>query len=178
MQARVAWPALRRAQLAAAHQRPASASLATPADALHRYYPSGVATHRAEARDAHGLRPGDELHGFHVEAVTSVPEFGGEVVCLRHLGTGARHVHVDTADTSNVFCVAFRTPPTDSTGTPHILEHTVLCGSEQFPVRDPFFAMMKRSLNSFMNALTGPIHTMYPFSTQVRFFHSSRCGPG
>ncbi|KUF95442.1 Ras-related protein RABA5d [Phytophthora nicotianae] len=59
----------------------------------------------------------------------------------------------------------FRTPPSNSTGVAHILEHTVLCGSKRFPVRDPFFNMIKRSLNTYMNALTGADHTMYPFST-------------
>lgn len=61
----------------------------------------------------------------------------------------------------------FRTPPSDSTGVPHILEHTVLCGSRHYPVRDPFFNMLKRSLNTFMNAMTASEFTMYPFATQV-----------
>ena len=60
----------------------------------------------------------------------------------------------------------FRTPPDDHTGKPHILEHLATCGSKHYPVRDPFFNMLKRSLNTFMNALTGTDFTMYPFSTQ------------
>ena len=65
----------------------------------------------------------------------------------------------------NVFAVLFRTPPDDDTGKPHILEHLATCGSKMYPVRDPFFAMMKRSLNTYMNAWTGADFTMYPFST-------------
>ena len=65
----------------------------------------------------------------------------------------------------NVFAVLFRTPPDDNTGKPHILEHLATCGSKMYPVRDPFFAMMKRSLNTYMNAWTGADFTMYPFST-------------
>ena len=66
----------------------------------------------------------------------------------------------------NVFLVAFRTQPMDSKGTAHILEHTALCGSEKFPVRDPFFLMIRRSLNTFMNAFTAADWTAYPFATQ------------
>jgi hypothetical protein len=84
----------------------------------------------------------------------------------RHRATGARHVHLDAKDSNNVFLVAFLTVPEDSTGVAHILEHTVLCGSERFPVRDPFFMMTRRSLSTFMNAFTGADWTAYPFATQ------------
>ncbi len=82
-----------------------------------------------------------------------------------HEITGARHVHIASPMTENVFLVALRTIPTDSTGVAHILEHTVLCGSERYPVRDPFFLMLRRSLNSFMNAMTSSDWTAYPFAT-------------
>jgi Zn-dependent M16 (insulinase) family peptidase len=85
---------------------------------------------------------------------------------LIHGPTGARHVHIANNDRENTFGVAFRTVPSDSTGVAHILEHTVLCGSERFDVRDPFFSMLKRGLSTFMNALTASDWTMYPFSTQ------------
>lgn len=73
---------------------------------------------------------------------------------------------MDTADTNNVFAVTLRTVPTDSTGVAHILEHTTLCGSKVFPVRDPFFHMLKRSLNTFMNAMTSADWTCFPFATK------------
>ena len=84
----------------------------------------------------------------------------------KHNVTGAIHYHLATNHDENVFLVAFRTQPMDSKGEAHILEHTALCGSEKFPVRDPFFLMIRRSLNTFMNAFTAADWTAYPFATQ------------
>ena len=96
----------------------------------------------------------------HVEALDIlVSEF-------KHKVTGAIHYHLATEHDENVFLVAFRTQPMDSKGEAHILEHTALCGSEKFPVRDPFFLMIRRSLNTFMNAFTAADWTAYPFATQ------------
>ena len=86
----------------------------------------------------------------------------------RHDTTGARHYHLATDDDQNVFLVGLRTVPEDSTGVAHILEHTALCGSERYPVRDPFFMMIRRSLNTFMNAFTSSDWTAYPFATRNR----------
>ncbi|MBN2646855.1 MAG: insulinase family protein [Thiotrichales bacterium] len=86
----------------------------------------------------------------------------------RHKKTGAEHYHLSAEDPQNVFMVALRTVPMDSTGVAHILEHTVLCGSEKYPVRDPFFMMIRRSLNTFMNAFTSSDWTAYPFATENR----------
>ena len=100
------------------------------------------------------------LRQHHVEALDiQVSEY-------KHKVTGAVHYHLATNHDENVFLVAFRTQPMDSKGTAHILEHTALCGSEKFPVRDPFFLMIRRSLNSFMNAFTAADWTAYPFATQ------------
>ena len=85
-----------------------------------------------------------------------------------HRATGALHYHLDSRDPENVFLVAFRTAPMDSTGVAHILEHTSLCGSVRFPVRDPFFMMTRRSLNTFMNAFTSSDWTAYPFASKNR----------
>ncbi|MCW8934003.1 MAG: insulinase family protein [Gammaproteobacteria bacterium] len=85
-----------------------------------------------------------------------------------HIKTGAAHYHLVAENNENVFLVALRTIPTDSTGVAHMLEHTVLCGSERFPVRDPFFMMIRRSLNTFMNAFTSSDWTAYPFASQNR----------
>ncbi len=84
----------------------------------------------------------------------------------RHRATGAQHIHLASDNSENVFLVALRTVPQDSTGVAHILEHTALCGSEKFPVRDPFFMMIRRSLNTFMNAFTSSDWTAYPFASQ------------
>ncbi len=109
---------------------------------------------------------GREAHGFKVTGHTPLPEINAALIQLRHEKTGARMAHVACTDDNNLFAVGFRTTPLDSTGVAHILEHTVLCGSERYPVRDPFFSMIKRSLNTFMNAMTASDWTFYPFSTQ------------
>jgi len=87
---------------------------------------------------------------------------------FQHKKTGALHYHIDADNDENVFLVALRTIPTDSTGVAHILEHTALCGSKKYPVRDPFFMMIRRSLNTFMNAFTSSDWTAYPFASQNR----------
>lgn len=83
-----------------------------------------------------------------------------------HTRTGAVHFHLASDNPENVFLVALRTVPMDSTGVAHILEHTALCGSRRFPVRDPFFMMIRRSMNTFMNAFTSSDWTAYPFASQ------------
>ena len=85
-----------------------------------------------------------------------------------HKKTGAVHYHLASGNSENVFLVALRTVPQDSTGVAHILEHTALCGSAHYPVRDPFFMMLRRSLNTFMNAFTSSDWTAYPFASQNR----------
>jgi len=104
--------------------------------------------------------------GYHINKIIDLAMINSVLVDLEHGPTGARHIHIGTDDHENTFSVAFKTVPTDSTGVAHILEHTVLCGSKKFPVRDPFFSMLKRSLNTFMNAFTASDWTMYPYSTQ------------
>jgi len=84
----------------------------------------------------------------------------------RHKKTGAQHIHLSAQNDENVFLVALRTLPMDSKGVAHILEHTALCGSKKYPVRDPFFMMVRRSLNTFMNAFTSSDWTAYPFASQ------------
>ena len=91
-----------------------------------------------------------------------------EVAEYEHRATGALHYHIASEHDENVFLVAFRTMPEDSSGVAHILEHTALCGSEHYPVRDPFFMMTRRSLNTFMNAFTSSDWTAYPFASQNR----------
>lgn len=110
---------------------------------------------------SHTIHPAFQLvRQHHVEALDIlVSEYSHKV-------TNAVHYHLATEHDENVFLVAFRTQPMDSKGEAHILEHTALCGSEKFPVRDPFFLMIRRSLNTFMNAFTAADWTAYPFATQ------------
>jgi Zn-dependent M16 (insulinase) family peptidase len=107
--------------------------------------------------------PAFELLRSHI-----IPALNITVEEYRHRKTGAQHIHLVADNDENVFLVALRTVPHDSTGVAHILEHTALCGSEKYPVRDPFFLMTRRSLNTFMNAFTSSDWTAYPFASQNR----------
>jgi Zn-dependent M16 (insulinase) family peptidase len=113
-----------------------------------------------------GLKVGDLIDDYRIERIESLKEISSIFYALKHLSTGARHVHISNDDAENTFSVSFKTVPRNSTGVAHILEHTVLCGSKIYAVRDPFFSMLKRSLSTFMNAFTASDWTMYPFSTQ------------
>ncbi len=95
-----------------------------------------------------------------------IPALSTTVFEYRHKKTNAVHYHLGNQNPEKVFLVAFRTQPMDSKGTAHILEHPALCGSKKYPVRDPFFSMIRRSLNTFMNAFTAADWTAYPFATQ------------
>jgi presequence protease len=108
----------------------------------------------------------EKLGGYTITRRVPLERLEGNYLELTHNRTGARHIHIECPDDNNGFAVFFPTPPTDSTGVAHILEHVVLAGSQRFPVRDPFFSMTRRSLATFMNALTGSDWTMYLFSTR------------
>ncbi|RMZ82837.1 hypothetical protein DV737_g1915, partial [Chaetothyriales sp. CBS 132003] len=108
---------------------------------------------------------GSSIHGFTLRQAKHVPELHLTALQLHHDKTGAEYLHVARDDKNNVFAINFKTNPTDRTGLPHVLEHVTLCGSEKFPVRDPFFKMIPRSLANFMNAFTSADYTSYPFAT-------------
>ncbi|GHS93076.1 peptidase M16 [Planctomycetales bacterium] len=105
---------------------------------------------------------GDRSHGFVIRQISPALDERAVAVECRHEKSGARLLHLHAADAENLFAVAFATPPPDDTGLPHILEHTVLCGSEKFPVKDPFVELLKTSLATFLNAMTYPDKTVYP----------------
>lgn len=108
----------------------------------------------------------EKLHGFVVKEKYRVDELSADVYVMRHARCGARLVFIDREDDNKTFSVSFRTVPEDSTGVFHILEHSVLCGSEKFPVKDPFVELLKGSLNTFLNAMTFQDKTMYPVSSR------------
>jgi presequence protease len=110
---------------------------------------------------------GQELLDYTFKKIIKIEELQTILYELEHIPSGARVIHLANADDDNLFCLAFQTLPTSSNGITHILEHTVLCGSKKYPVKDPFFGMTRRSLNTFMNALTGADFTCYPASSQV-----------
>lgn len=109
----------------------------------------------------------DKYQDFTVTKAIEIPELQCILTELVHTPTGAQIMHIWNEDPENLFCLSFQTLPYSSNGVAHILEHTVLCGSEKFPVKDPFFAMTRRSLNTYMNALTGQDFTCYPAASQV-----------
>lgn len=107
----------------------------------------------------------EELESYRLLEARPIGELNATGYILEHKKTGARIFLMDTDDENKVFCIGFRTPPADSTGVPHILEHSVLCGSEKFPVKDPFVELVKGSLNTFLNAMTYPDKTVYPVAS-------------
>lgn len=126
-----------------------------------------VATPSKEKEELNNFQVGDTIHGYKVQKVAYIEELNIKPYLLRHEETGAEHLHISKDnDSNNVFAVSLRTTPKNSTGVAHILEHLALCGSKKYSVRDPFFKMTTRSLATFMNAMTGPDFTVYPFSTQ------------
>jgi Zn-dependent M16 (insulinase) family peptidase len=104
-------------------------------------------------------------HGFELLGGQELPEYGSTAFHLRHLGTGCEVLHLSNEDPENLFAFAFPTPPEDDAGAAHVLEHAALCGSRRFPLKDPFLALLKSSLHTFLNAFTFPDKTVYPAST-------------
>lgn len=111
------------------------------------------------------LAPGTTCHGFTVEHCETVPELDADAYVLRHTASGARLLYLACNDENKAFAIGFKTPPADSTGVFHILEHSVLCGSAKFPVKEPFVDLIKSSMQTFLNAMTYPDKTIYPVAT-------------
>ncbi len=111
--------------------------------------------------------------GFDLISVTDVPDCESKGIYLRHQKTGLEVFHLLNKDEENLFSFTFRTPVADSTGAPHILEHSVLCGSEKFPLKEPFVNLMNQSVYTFLNAITYPDKTVYPASSMNKtdYFH-------
>ncbi len=103
--------------------------------------------------------------GFSIQENREVEEIGAEATFLKHIKTGAKVIHIGNDDPNNLFSINFPTIPQSSNGVAHIVEHTVLSGSQKYPVSDTFFSMIKRSMATFMNALTGQDATYYPASS-------------
>ncbi len=102
------------------------------------------------------------IGAFEVLARRELPEYRSSALYARHAATGCEVLHLGTADTENLFAFCFATPPRDDTGVSHITEHSVLSGSKRYPLKEPFSALMKGSMHTFLNALTYPDRTVYP----------------
>ena len=111
---------------------------------------------------------GAEIDGFLVTRGTPLPAIRAIAYELEHIQSGARLLHLHSDDNENALAITFPTPPPDDTGLPHILEHAVLGGSARFPVKEPFFEMIKSSMATFINAMTSQSYTIYPISTTVK----------
>ncbi len=111
---------------------------------------------------------GDRIHGFTITRVRAEREIGGELVEARFERTGTPLIFLNNGAENKLFSVTFRTLPENGTGVFHILEHSVLCGSEKYPVREPFVELLKSSMNTFLNAMTFPDKTVYPISSRNR----------
>lgn len=124
----------------------------------------------AEAQTTPGAQ---KLHGFSLVEEQYVTEYASQVLLYRHDRTGAQLMSVINSDENKTFGVTFRTPVANSRGVPHILEHSVLCGSRKYPIKEPFVELMKGSLNTFLNAFTYPDRTCYPVaSTNLQDFYN------
>lgn len=114
-----------------------------------------------------------DLHGFELLRDEFIPEMNTRARLYRHIKTGAELLSLENDDENKCFGITFRTPPRDSTGIAHILEHSVLCGSRKYPVKDPFFTLVKGSVHTFLNAMTYPDKTTYPVaSTNLKDFYN------
>ena len=105
-------------------------------------------------------------HGFKVLQAQFVDEISSQAYIMEHIKSGARLLYLANDDDNKVFSISFRTPPADDTGVAHILEHSSLCGSRKYPLKEPFVDLVKGSLNTFLNAMTFPDKTMYPVASR------------
>ncbi|MDE7226604.1 MAG: insulinase family protein, partial [Ruminococcus sp.] len=110
------------------------------------------------------MKENEKIHGFTVTKIKSID--GGKLVQMTHEKTQARLAWLDNSEENKLFCVSFKTVPYDDTGVFHILEHSVLGGSEKYPVKEPFLYLLKGSMNTFLNAMTFPDKTMFPVSSR------------
>ena len=107
----------------------------------------------------------EDLTTYEVIEKRELEELRSVATLCRHRKTGARVILMENEDENKVFYIGFRTTPRESTGVSHILEHSVLCGSKNYPVKDPFIELAKGSLNTFLNAMTYPDKTVYPVAS-------------
>jgi hypothetical protein len=122
------------------------------------------------------LQAGDVFKGFKVLRVETIEAMRLTAYEIEHLPTGAKVLHLHAFDRENLYAIGFRTPPEDSTGLPHILEHSVLAGSEKYPLKDAFKELIRSTMQTFINAFTYPDKTVYPVASQIKadFFNLAR----
>ena len=109
-----------------------------------------------------------QYSGFVIRQAAYIDEIQSEAYVMEHTYSGARLLYLGNNDDNKVFSISFRTPPYDDTGVAHILEHSVLCGSRKYRLKEPFVELVKGSMNTFLNAMTYPDKTMYPVASRKR----------
>ena len=114
------------------------------------------------------MKKNDVYKGFEVLDVFKIPYYDSEGIFLRHKKSGLEVFHILNNDEENLFAFAFRTPCKDSTGVAHIIEHSVLCGSKKFPIKDPFLQLRNQSINTYLNAYTAKDRTVFPASSLIK----------
>ncbi|MBU3092286.1 insulinase family protein [Clostridium sp. CF011] len=119
-----------------------------------------------QAQLNNSLSVGKSISGFKLESKKWLPDVHSTAMIFKHIKSGAKLIYLQNEDENKVFSISFRTPVNDNTGVNHIIEHSVLCGSKKYPVKDPFLIMTKQSLSTFINAFTGPDFTMYPVASK------------
>lgn len=127
--------------------------------------PQAAETANPRAAAAALLAPGTTTCGFTVTHVETIDELDADAYVLFHHASGARLLYLACDDENKTFSIGFKTPPANSTGVFHILEHSVLCGSAKFPVKEPFVDLIKSSMQTFLNAMTYPDKTVYPVAS-------------
>ncbi|MDD4355920.1 MAG: insulinase family protein, partial [Smithellaceae bacterium] len=122
------------------------------------------------------MQGGDQLGGFKVLRVEPIEAMRLTAYEIEHIKTGAKVLHLHAFDRENLYAIGFRTPPEDSTGLPHILEHSVLAGSKKYPLKDAFKELIRSTMQTFINAFTYPDKTVYPVASQIKtdFFNLAR----
>ncbi len=120
----------------------------------------------AGAAMTHAMKPNDNIHNFTVDSVTELPEVPGRLWRMTYAKNGAELAWLERDDENKTFAVAFKTVPENDTGIAHIMEHSVLCGSKKYPVKEPFVDLLKSSLATFLNAMTYPDKTVYPVASR------------
>ncbi len=122
------------------------------------------------------MKTGDLLSGFRILRVVPMEAMRLTAYEIEHVKTGAKVLHLHAFDRENLYAIGFRTPPADSTGLPHILEHSVLAGSEKYPLKDAFKELIRSTMQTFVNAFTYPDKTVYPAASQIKtdFFNLAR----
>ena len=112
------------------------------------------------------LKLGSNINGFILKEEEFINDINSNVQIFEHKKTGAKLMYIGNSDDNKTFTIGFKTPPEDSTGVMHILEHSVLCGSKNFPTKEPFVELCKGSLNTFLNAMTYSDKTVYPVASR------------